>query len=206
MEISAVPSTVFSRAVTSTESGHKRKDQDDTNRPQATSLHKPQETHLSLETKSTEQREQVQLDKLSARDREVRAHEAAHRNAGGRYVRGGSLETQRGPDGRLYAVGGDVRIDVSPVPGDPAATLQKAQVVYRAALAPARPSAQDHTIAAKAAQLAAQARADLARQRMENDGPQRVHGTQQSFNGMQASGAYASLASGDAVEAIDLVV
>ena len=76
----------------------------------------------------------------------------------------------------------------------------------RAALAPARPSAQDHSIAAKAAQLAAQARADLARQRMEEADPQRIDGTQQSFNSMQASSAYASLASGDAVEAIDLVV
>ncbi len=116
---------------------------------------------------------------LRQRDREVRAHEAAHAAAGGAYVRGGpSFQYTRGPDGRLYAVGGEVQIDVSPVSGDPEATIAKMQVVRRAALAPARPSAQDRAVAARAAQAEMRARMELARNpdaRRGTGGPRGVH-------------------------------
>ncbi len=109
--------------------------------------------------------EQQTLDKLKARDREVRAHELAHQSAGGDLVRGGmSFTYQRGSDGQLYAVGGEVSIDTSPVNGDPAATLRKAEQIQRAALAPAQPSGQDRSVAAQAAGMAASARAELSRQ------------------------------------------
>lgn len=109
----------------------------------------------------TEQ-EQQQLRELKARDREVRAHEAAHLAAAGSLAQGGPSYTyQRGPDGVLYAVGGEVNIDTSAVEGDPEATLEKAQRIRTAALAPAEPSAQDLRVAAQAAQLAIQARADI---------------------------------------------
>ncbi len=109
-----------------------------------------------------------QLRELKRRDQEVRAHERAHLSAGGQYVRGGArFSYQYGPDGRRYAVGGEVSIDVAPVPGDPQATLRKAQTIRRAALAPADPSAQDRAVAAQAQQMAIQAQAELARQRME---------------------------------------
>ncbi|MEM6544436.1 MAG: putative metalloprotease CJM1_0395 family protein, partial [Pseudomonadota bacterium] len=58
-------------------------------------------------------------------------------------------------------------IDVSPVPGDPQATIEKARIVRRAALAPAEPSAQDRRVAAEATALEQQARAELLAQ--END-------------------------------------
>ena len=104
-----------------------------------------------------------QTKELKARDREVRAHEAAHLAVAGSLAIGGATYTyQRGPDGVQYAVGGQVNIDSSPVPGDPEATLQKAQRVRAAALAPAEPSSQDLRVAAKAAQMAVQARAELA--------------------------------------------
>jgi len=49
-----------------------------------------------------------ELAKLKARDREVRAHEAAHTAAAGSLAKGGpSFTFQRGSDGRLYAVGGE---------------------------------------------------------------------------------------------------
>ncbi|MCB1876556.1 MAG: hypothetical protein KDH88_11335 [Chromatiales bacterium] len=115
--------------------------------------------------------EKKQLDELKARDREVRAHEAAHQAAAGGYARGGpSFSYQRGPDGKQYAIGGEVQIDTSAVPGDPEATLRKAQIIRRAALAPAEPSPQDRSIAAEAAAMAAQARADVAKQSGENAG------------------------------------
>ena len=48
---------------------------------------------------------QAKVRELKARDREVRAHEQAHRSAGGELVRGGTKFTfEVGPDGRRYAV------------------------------------------------------------------------------------------------------
>lgn len=102
------------------------------------------------------------IDQLKARDYEVKAHEMAHLSAAGGYSIGGmSFTYQVGPDGRQYAVGGEVGIDVSAVAGDPEATLQKAMVVYAAALAPAEPSQQDYKVASAATQMMAQARADI---------------------------------------------
>ena len=70
-----------------------------------------------------------------------------------------------GPDGKRYAVEGSVPIDVSPVAGDPAATLRKMEVVSRAANAPASPSGADRAVAAQAARMAQQARAQIAAER-----------------------------------------
>lgn len=109
---------------------------------------------------------------LSQREAEVHAHENAHSAVGGQYAGSASYTYQRGPDGVNYAVGGEVSIDVSAIPGDPAATLQKMQLVQRAALAPAEPSAQDRKVAALAAQQANQARAELATQQGDNGSQQ----------------------------------
>lgn len=106
--------------------------------------------------------EQEVVDELQARDREVRAHEQAHLAAAGPYAKGGPTYTyEEGPDGQQYAVGGEVSIDTSPVSGDPEATIQKAQVVRAAALAPAEPSAQDRAVAAAATKMEIQARQEL---------------------------------------------
>ncbi|TKA91281.1 hypothetical protein FAZ79_01730 [Guyparkeria sp. SB14A] len=94
--------------------------------------------------------EQRVLAELKARDQEVRAHENAHRAAGGDLVRGGSYDYQQGPDGKRYAIGGDVQIDTTPVAGDPRATAEKMAQVIRAALAPAEPSPTDLAVAAQA--------------------------------------------------------
>ncbi len=106
--------------------------------------------------------EAKQLAELKSRDREVRTHEQAHIAAGGRHITSGAqFQFQRGPDGQLYAVGGEVGIDTSPVPGDPLATLEKAETIRRAALAPAQPSSQDRNVASRATAMAAEARAEL---------------------------------------------
>lgn len=102
---------------------------------------------------------------LASRDREVRAHEQAHASVGGRYAGSPTYDLQRGPDGQQYAVGGEVPIDVGAVPGDPEATITKARIVRRAALAPAQPSPQDRSVAAQATAMEQQARAELAAQR-----------------------------------------
>lgn len=101
---------------------------------------------------------QAQLRELKQRDAEVRAHERAHMAAGGQYVSGGPSYTyQQGPDGRQYAIGGHVSIDVSSVPDDPEAGAAKARQVRRAALAPGEPSAQDRAVAARASAQEARA-------------------------------------------------
>lgn len=109
------------------------------------------------------------LSRLRARDAEVRGHEAAHVATGGRYVRGGaSFSYEKGPDGRQYAVGGEVGIDTAPIPGKPAETIAKMQTVRAAALAPSEPSAADNAVAAAAAQTMAEAIAELATRRAES--------------------------------------
>lgn len=107
--------------------------------------------------------EQQQVEELQARDREVRAHEQAHLAAAGQYATGGpTYSYQRGPDGRNYAVGGQVSIDTSPIEGDPEATVAKMQQVRAAALAPAEPSGQDLSVASQAQAAIAQAQAEIA--------------------------------------------
>lgn len=101
--------------------------------------------------------EKRQVDQLKKRDMEVKAHERAHMAAGGGLVQGGASYTyQRGPDGQLYAVGGEVKIDTSSE-RDPDQTIQKMEQVKRAALAPAQPSGTDRAVAAQAAQVQLQA-------------------------------------------------
>jgi hypothetical protein len=118
---------------------------------------------------SEDQRKQVW--ELKKRDQEVKAHEAAHMAAGGSCVRGGATYSyQVGPDGRRYAVGGEVSIDTSSVRGDPQATITKMQTVRRAALAPADPSGQDRSVASQASGVAAQAQKELAQQRTSGAG------------------------------------
>ena len=112
--------------------------------------------------------EQKQVEELQKRDREVRQHEQAHLTAGaGIVVSGPTYQYQRGPDGRQYAIGGEVQIDTSPVPDDPEATIRKMQQVQAAALAPADPSPQDRSVASNAARMQAQARMELAQKQME---------------------------------------
>lgn len=168
----------------------------------------------ALETLNKEQQQQVA--ELVARDREVRNHEAAHANVGGRFAGSPSFTFQRGPDGKSYAIAGEVPIDVAPVPNDPQATIQKAQIVRRAALAPANPSAQDRAVAAEALALESEARAELLASRVEQnneavstqqaDANESLANNFSSFdsdsngeNGFQQSSAFASLL--DAIEA-----
>lgn len=111
-----------------------------------------------------QQAELEQIDELAARDREVRAHEQAHAAVAGQYGSSPTYSFVRGPDGVSYAVSGEVKIDTSPIAGDPEATLRKAQQLRRAANAPAEPSGQDVNVAAQAAQMEQQARAELREQ------------------------------------------
>lgn len=111
--------------------------------------------------------EQSQLRQLKSRDLEVRTHEQAHLAAAGQYAASGmSFTYQRGPDGSRYAVGGEVQIDIGKE-STPEETIQKMEVIGRAALAPANPSPADRQIAAQAAMKASQARQEVLLQGQE---------------------------------------
>ncbi len=114
-----------------------------------------------------EPEDKQQVNELKKRDAEVKTHEQAHMAAGGAIVQGGaSYQYQRGPDGKMYAVGGEVKIDVSPE-RTPEGTIRKMQQVKRAALAPAQPSGTDRAVAARAAQVEVKARSELRKSQEE---------------------------------------
>lgn len=116
-----------------------------------------------------EEKEEVQ--ELKKRDAEVRRHEQAHKASAGSFSKGApTFEYETGPDGRQYAVGGEVNIDTSKVPDDPDATIRKMQTIQRAANAPAEPSSKDRQVAAKAAQVEQAARAEKTKLRSEGQG------------------------------------
>lgn len=118
----------------------------------------------------TEEEKKV-VEKLKQRDSEVKAHEQAHLAAAGGLAKGGASYTyQIGPDGKQYAVGGEVQIDTSPG-ATPEETITKMQQVRRAALAPAEPSGQDIAVANAATKMEAEARAQLREQKAEEAKP-----------------------------------
>jgi len=143
------------------------------------------------------------LESLKARDKEVRAHEAAHLAAAGGIAKGGAqFSMQRGPDGNSYAVGGEVGIDMSAVPNDPQATIAKARQIATAALAPADPSPQDRAVASKARQMEANAAAELANKSNDSNKSNESNGSnnksQNSLTaiGQQATNAYKAYGAG----------
>lgn len=101
------------------------------------------------------------IGELQKRDKEVRTHEAAHAAVGGSVTGAPSLSYTTGPDGKRYAVEGEVSVDLSVVKGDARATIAKMQKVHAAALAPVHPSIQDTRVASTATQLILQAQSEL---------------------------------------------
>lgn len=125
------------------------------------------EEGASEENSELTEEEQRLIVQLRRRDAEVTRHEQAHAAAGGQYAGAPQYEYTVGPDGRRYRTEGEVPIDSSPIPGDPQATIEKLQVVRRAALAPADPSPQDQRVAAQASQGLNEARSDLRQIELE---------------------------------------
>ncbi len=106
---------------------------------------------------------------LKVTDRHVRQHEQAHLAAAGPYAKGGPSYTYSiGPDGNLYAVGGEVSLDVAPDPSDPQKTIDKERTVEAAANAPADPSNQDRRVAAQAAAMEQAAQQQLDDQKQSS--------------------------------------
>lgn len=109
--------------------------------------------------------EQRIVTELQAADTNVRAHEAAHMAAGGGLTSPASYTYERGPDNKMYAVAGEVGISTGEG-NTPQESLNKAQTIRRAALAPADPSPQDLKVAAQAASMEMSARAQILQEKM----------------------------------------
>jgi len=113
------------------------------------------------------QAERLQVAELALIDTKVRAHEMAHLAAAGSYATGGAnFQYVKGPDGKRYAVGGEVGIDTGKE-STPEATISKMQTVRAAALAPADPSPQDRKVAARASLVITEASHELQMIRLE---------------------------------------
>ncbi|POZ62791.1 hypothetical protein C2I19_06875 [Chromobacterium alticapitis] len=117
-------------------------------------------TPKSPDGKPLNEAQQKEVSELKSRDTDVRRHEAAHQAAGGSLAGAASFTFEQGPDGKQYAIGGEVPIQVSRG-GTPEETIRNAQTVRAAALAPSDPSGQDRAVAAEASQIEQQARVEL---------------------------------------------
>ncbi len=126
----------------------------------AESTEKPNGEELTSEDKQY-------VRELASIDANVRAHEAAHIAAGSGVVTGGASFTYtRGPDGKMYAVGGEVPISLKKG-RTPEETIQNARQVVAAAMAPSDPSPQDYKVAASATQMEVQARSEQAKEEVQ---------------------------------------
>ncbi len=113
--------------------------------------------------------QQAQVERLKEIDRQVRQHEQAHLAAAGGYARSGaSYSYTTGPDGKRYATGGEVSIDTGAA-STPKATIQKMEVVKRAAVAPAEPSPQDRAVYTAAQKAQAEAQRELQETTRDTD-------------------------------------
>jgi hypothetical protein len=83
-------------------------------------------------------------------------------------------------------VSGEVAISTSKIANNPEATITKAQIVRRAALAPAEPSPQDRRVAAQATQMEFNARKDLVAMSQEQTRVEREQRNQETAERTEA--------------------
>ena len=103
----------------------------------------------------------MQNQAIRQRYNEIYAHERAHKSAAGKYA--GNIVIEENSQG--IPVGGHVSIQMPALdPNNPDSTIEHANVVMRAAMAPSDPSEQDYRVAASAQKIKNQAEA-LKRQK-----------------------------------------
>lgn len=108
--------------------------------------------------------QQQEVEKLKERDSEVRAHEQAHiAAAAGLRTSAPTYDYETGPDGKKYAVGGEVNISFTSG-SNPEEDIRNAETMRNAALAPSEPSGQDRSVAKEAEKIIQQAKEKLAQQ------------------------------------------
>jgi len=113
---------------------------------------------------------------LASRDSEVKAHEAAHQSAGGGMTGAASYSYQQGPDGKMYAIGGEVSIS-SPKGSTPEETIKNARQVVASAMAAGSPSPQDFAVASSARMMEIQAQQQKTKELQEQRDAQTAYST-----------------------------
>lgn len=108
------------------------------------------------------------LVELQSRDAEVRQHEAAHKSAGAP-TGAASYTYQQGPDGKMYAIGGEVSVTMKSG-ATPEETIANAQAVIASAMAPSDPSPQDHAVATSARMMMLKAQQEKNKETQEELG------------------------------------
>lgn len=109
--------------------------------------------------------ERAYLSELRGIDSKVRAHEAAHQS-GPAAAGGANFSYTKGPDGVMYAIGGEVPVSIE-TGSTPQESITNLQGVIATALAPADPSPQDLSIASRARVMMMQAQQELSQQIQE---------------------------------------
>lgn len=131
----------------------------------ATSQEEEQKPKDPSQQNQLEPSEEQMLMELQARDAEVRQHEAAHKSAGAP-TGAASYTYQKGPDGRMYAIGGEVSVTMKSG-STPEETIANAQAVIASAMAPADPSPQDYAVASSANMMMIKAQQQKAKELQE---------------------------------------
>lgn len=145
------------------------------------------QTPKGIDGQDLTEEEQQKVKEMKERDEEVRVHENAHKSAGGQYAAAPTYTYETGPDGKRYITDGEVSIDIGEEK-DPQATIEKMQVVKRAAMAPAEPSGQDRKVYQEANQKEAAARQELAEDKKE-EAKEKQEKVKESLNGQSDKSA-----------------
>jgi len=95
----------------------------------------------------------------------------AHQATGGGFAGAPSYSTTKGPDGKDYAIAGEVPIKIEKGK-TPDETISNMQQIKAAALAPADPSPQDLKVAQNADMIAAKAQQDKNQEQNNQDSNQ----------------------------------
>lgn len=148
------------------------------------------QTPKGIDGQELTEEEQQKVKEMKERDEEVRVHENAHKSAGGQYAAAPTYTYETGPDGKRYITDGEVSIDIGEEK-DPQATIEKMQVVKRAAMAPAEPSGQDRKVYQEANQKEAAARQELAEDKKE-EAKEKQEKAKESLNGQSDKSADAN--------------
>ena len=107
-----------------------------------------------------------EIIKLSQIDAHVKAHEAAHKAVGGSLAGSATYKYKIGPDGKRYAVSGEVPIAIKKGK-TPQETIKNMEQIKAAALAPTDPSPQDLRVAATAEAIENQAKIKLSHKKLD---------------------------------------
>ena len=145
------------------------------------------QTPKGIDGQELTEEEQQKVKEMKERDEEVRVHENAHKSAGGQYAAAPTYTYETGPDGKRYITDGEVSIDIGEEK-DPQSTIEKMQVVKRAAMAPAEPSGQDRKVYQEANQKEAAARQELAEDKKE-EAKEKQEKAKESLNGQSDKSA-----------------